>query len=341
MLLTSHPEDEEDVQRKRIISADLPLERWGTAADEVMAGAYRIASVDQSEHVGTEHLLAAIMHLPQCRGAQALASLRFVLTWNKEERPKEAESPPDGLPVVSPQAGLALAGAIWRTGPTQPTGSAEILLGIVDQSAGVGARILLTSGIGARQLESAIRRSPRDPSQPCGCTAASHSLWMLRGSARVGAERWLDARSDFLAADRASTTDSQRALCANNIAWVSLMAGDPALATEALERSRVALGFKPEQISFQGTHAFALLENGSPADAARILEEVIPKHGRPRNRASDLCLLAMCRSRLGDTALAAASIAEAVAADPKCTLLTRARAEVEKAAEGTLSSPRL
>lgn len=337
-LLTSRPDDVQDVARNSIISADLPLERWGTAADEVVGEAFRIASVDGSEQVGTEHLLAAIMRRPECRGAQALASLRFVLTWNKAGSAEDDVAPSDGPPVLSQQAGLALAGAIWRTGATQPSGSAEVLLGIVDQSAGIGARILAASGIGPRQLEPAIRRSPRDDSRPCGCTEASRSLWMLRGSARVGAERWLDARSDFLAAERVSTTDGQRALGANNIAWVSLMSGDPGFAAESLEKSSLAVKFKPDQISFQGTHAFALLENGSPAAAATILEEVIPKHGRPRNRASDLCVLAMCRARLGNAEQAAKAIAEAEAADPKCPLLARAKAQLEGASTASALS---
>ena len=329
-LMTSAPDDDADAQRAAVISADLPLERWGTAADRVMAEAYRIAAVDRSEYVGSEHLLAAIVRTPDCRGAQALTRLRFNLTWNPTSRSSEAELP-EGVAVLSPQGGLALAGALWRTGSSQPTGTAEVLLGLVDQRAGVGAQILLSAGVGTRQLESAIRQSSRDTTEPCGCTQASRALWMLRGSARVGAERWLDARSDFLAALQASTTDGQRALCQNNIAWASLMSGDPAYFAESLERSRAAVAFKPDQISFQGTHAFALLENGLPADAAKILEEVVPKHGRPRNRASDLCVLAICRLRMGEPDQAARHIDEAAAADPKCPLLARARAEAERA----------
>jgi hypothetical protein len=95
------------------------------------------------------------------------------------------------------------------------------------------------------------------------------------------------------------------------------------------------VSFKPDQIAFIGTHAFALLENGSPAEAASTLESIIPKHTRPRSRAYDLCVLAMCRARLGQRDAAEKHMAEAVAADPKCQLLARARAELATTAAAT------
>ncbi len=321
-------QDEEELRRTRVLSADLPLERWGTAADKALAYALKIAVADHSPFVGTQHLIAAVVADAQCRGAHALDRMGFVLATKPEQPDPDSKAPEIAVPTLSPQVGLALAGALWRTGPTYPTGTAELCLGILDQSAGSGAQMLASAGVTVKGFEKALRFTEREASAPAGCTAASRGMWLLRGSARIGAERWLDARADFLAAEQTVTHDEQRAISNNNVAWVLLMTGDASLRAEALERSRLAVSFKPDQVAFMGTHAFALLENGSPAEAAAILESIIPKQTRPRSRASDLCVLAMCRARLGQREAAEKHVAEAAAADPKCQLLTRARAEL-------------
>jgi len=333
-------EDEEDLRRKRVLSADVPLERWGAAADRILASARRIATADRSAFVGTQHLVAAVVHDSQCRGAEALEHVGFVLQW-KGQKQDPAQALLEGQrPVLSPQASLAIAGALWRTGSTYPTGTAEICLGILDQSAGAGAQILNSGGVSVKAFEKALRFTPRESSEPAGCTESSLDMWMLRGSARVGEERWSEARADFVSAERFAKREDQRAICSNNIAWVSLMSGDAALRADALQRAQVAVSLKPDQIAFQGTHAFAVLENGSPAEAAASIESFLPKQTRPRSRASDLCVLAMCRARLGQPDEAARCIAEAVQADPKCLLLGRARAELEQAGAAlSLSSP--
>lgn len=330
-LVAALPKDDAETLRAQVISADLPVERWGTAADAALARAIQIAVAGRSPAIGTEDLVAALAGLPESRGGLALERLRFVLQWNRDGRDAVAESNPDTVPALSVQAAMALAGALWRTGASSFTGTAEMLLGIVDQGAGLGAQLLRSAGISPGSVEKALRYTPREASQPAGCTSVSRGLWMLRGSARVGAERWLDARADFLAAEAVATTNFQRALCHNNIAWVSLMTGDPSLFAEALDHSRAALAVKPDQVAFIGTHAFSLLENGSPAEGATLVESILPKQMRPRDRASELSVLAMCRARLGQPDLATTHIAEAAAADPKCPLLPRARADLEKA----------
>ena len=323
-------EDEEDIRRKRVLSPDVPLERWGTAADRILSSALRIAAADRSPVVGTQHLIAAVVRDSQCRGAQALERLGFVLEW-KGEKPDPAEELREGeRPVLSPQASLAIAGALWRTGPTYPAGTAEICLGILDQGAGTGAQVLNSGGVSVKAFENALRFTSRESSDPAGCTESSLDMWMLRGSARVGAERWFEARADFVSAESLTKREVQRAICNNNIAWVLLMAGDPNLRSEALERAKVALAIKPEQDAFISTHAYALLETGSAAEAAAILESLIPRHTRPRSRANDLCVLAMCRARLGQPDVAAEHLADAADADPKCALLARATAELDK-----------
>src|SRR5260370_807689 len=120
-------------------------------------------------------------------------------------------------------------------------------------------------------------------------------------------------------------------LCRNNAAWASLMSGEATLHAPALELSRAALAIQPDRPAFIGTYAFALLENGSPSEAAALLEPVAAKHTRPRDRASDLCLLAICQARLQQQDAAARNLQAAREADPKCTLLGRAEAEVARA----------
>lgn len=319
--------DEEEGRTARVMSADLPLERWGTAADQALAQAFRVAVADSSPLIGTQHLVAALVADPQCRAAQALARTGFVLEW-KPGVSEHVEKPSVVTPLLSRETELALAGAIWRTGATFPTGTAELCLGIVDQNAGEGAQLLVYAGATVHAIESALRFTPREPSYPAGCTPASRGMWLRRAAARMEAGRWLDARADFAEAERAAVDDNQRAVCRNNIAWASLMSGDPTLRAESLELARFAVSVKPDQPSFIGTYAFALLENGSPAEAASMLESSLPKVTIPRSRAYNLCELAMCYARLSQRDAAEKNLAAAAEADPNCPLLALARAQL-------------
>ena len=326
-------EEEEDLRRQKVISADLPLERWGSAADKLLSYAFKVALADGSPFVGTNHLLAAIVANQECRAAHALARLGFMLVW-KDVKADAADAPiatADRTLALSPQTGLALAGGLLRTGPNFPAGTAEVCLGILDQKAGAAAEILLAAGISADAFIKALRYTPREWSEPCGCSQASVGLWVLRASARMGAGRWLDARADFLLAEAAASTDLQRAVFANNVAWASLMSGDPAFHTESLQKTRAATAAEPDNVAIRGTHAFALLVNGLPADAAAILDADMASVTRPRDRASNLCLLAMCRARLGRGAEARELLSAAAEADAKSPLLPRAQSALDSA----------
>jgi peptidase M50-like protein/ClpA/ClpB-like protein len=337
-LATTPTAEQADTGGAGPISPDLPLERWGTAADKVLAFAHKVAAADGAVLVGTQHLVAALVADPQSRSARALSRAGFLLV-----RHDRTELDPDRktivVPMLSPQAAAAVAGALWRTGPTYPTGTGELCLGIIDNDAGIGGSLLASAGVTVGAMTTALRLEPRESSEPAGCTAASLRMWELRGSARIGAGRWMDSRADFLAALGAATNDAQRAIDSNNVAWASLMSGDPALRAEALELSRTAFTFKPDMQAFIGTHAFALLENGSPAEAAALIEPIAAKTPRPRDRASQLCVLAMCRARLHEPEAAVKNLDAAREADPKCSLLARAQAEVEQATAGSPASP--
>jgi len=306
----------------RVITPDMPLERWGTAADNVLSLAYRIAAADHLQMVGTQHIVAALVADPQSRSARVLARLGFVLV-RRDERPWQAVDPKAEASLLSPQAMTAIAGGLQRSSPSVPCGSIELCLGILDQGAGIGAQVLASGGVTIAGIEKTLRLVPRDQNDPAGCTAASWSMWQIRASARMGAGRWVEARDDFLVSERAVTTDEQRALCRNNAAWASLMSGDATLHAPALELSRAALSIQPDRPAFIGTYAFALLENGSPAEAAALLEPVAAKHPRPRDRASDLCLLAICQARLDQPEAAAKNLQAAREADPEAPSWTR------------------
>ena len=331
--LAAIPTDTKDGARgPGVINPDMPLESWGTAADKPLALAYRIAAADGSQMVGTQHIVAALNADPESRSARVLARLGFVLVRRQGKSALGVDEKPDEAgPLLSPQAVTAVAGALQRTGPSFPCGSIELCLGILDQGAGIGAQILAQAGITAASIEKALRLVPRDGSEPAGCTPASWPMWQVRASARMGAGRWVEARDDFLVAERAVSTAEQRALCRNNAAWASLMSGDSTLHAQALELSRAALAIQPNRPAFIGTYAFALLENGSPAEAAALLEPVAAKHPRPRDRASDLCLLAVCQARLQQRDAAAKNLQAAREADPRCALLGRAEVEVARA----------
>jgi Zn-dependent protease len=337
--LASVPVEDEETRRwERVISPDLPLERWGTAADGALAYAFRVAEADHSAAIGTQHIVAALVGNSECRAAQALARVGFVLTWSPQQSDNETQPETQGPPLLSPQAALAIAGAFWRTGPNYPAGTAELCLGIADQAAGMGAQILSSAGVTVGSLEKALRFTQRESSEPAGCTPAARTMWDLRAGARMAAGRWLEAHSDFLESLRAAKTEHQRAMSLNNVAWTALMSGDPSLRAEALDQSRAALTLQPDQPSFVGTHAFALLENGSPAEAVALLEPTARTHPRPQDRALDICLLAISRARLDQTEAAVKDLAAAREADPKCALLSRAELEIEKVSAAPVSA---
>ena len=325
-LAQARAEPAQGFQPEGSLLPDLPLERWGSAADRALEMAFRIATADRAEETGTQHVLAALAHDLHSRAGRALWQLGFALTRNGKLVARR--DPPSAPPPLSPQAQTALAGALLRTGPTYPTGTGELCLGVADQGRGMGGLLFVQADVTSDALVAALRSLPREQSDPVGYTASIRKMWELRAGARLGAGRFADSLADFRVLEQHATTDEMLAISRNNIAYTALLTGDPALRAEALEKSKAALAFRPDQRSFRGTHAFALLENGSIAEAAEILQDVAIDHPRPRDRALDLCLLAVCRARLGDVDAAKRHVAAAEEADPRCMLLDRARAEL-------------
>lgn len=322
-LVLQATENPEDLLHDKVLSADLPLERWGTAADRILAYAFSEAEREGAEAVGTHHLLAALVADPNTRAARALARIGFGL--KADPRPRTEPAVPFKR-ILTPQTALAIGGALWRTGPNSCSGTGELLLGLVDHPAGLAAQLLHSAGVNQRSVWKALGYTAAEPSQPAGCTPFSRQMWSLRASARLGAARWLEARADFQQALQAADTDLLKAMSRNNVAWASLMANDPALKAEALELATAAYNFNKEQRAYIGTYAHALVANGDPTRAKELLEQVLPKQTRPRDRALNLCLLAMCQAQLGHPDEARMSIEKAAALNPDCQLLERAKA---------------
>jgi hypothetical protein len=308
------------------VLADLPLERWGSAADRVLALAQRISAVDRSVDTGTQHLIAAMVAERQCRAAEALGSVGFVL--HRNDRAVSPGEPAAKAGPLTPEAQTAIAAALLRTGPAYACGTGELLLGVADQPRSMSAALFTSCDISGSALQAAVVSAPREQSEPTGVTPAIRQMWEVRARARVGAERYLDAREDYLVLMKSAPSEQSLAVQQNNVAWASLLSGDRSLFADAVERSRAAVAVMKDQPSIQGTYALALLEAGELTQAVEIVESVIPRQPRPRDRANALCMLAMCRARLGDGDAAKAHVAAAEQTDPRCALLARARAEV-------------
>jgi tetratricopeptide (TPR) repeat protein len=309
----------------RSVLPDLPLERWGTMAGALLDLAFTIAQTDNSGEVATQHLVAALVARPTCRAGLALQRLGFELhRYDRAVPPAQPSHPPS----LTPEAQSAIASALLRTGATHACGTGELLLGLADGARSMAAALFQQADVDATAILGAVAGIPRETSEPAPYSPAMRRMWELRAGARLGAGRYEDSRADYLVLERHAPTEEVRAVNQNNIAWVSLMSGDPSLRADALERSRAAVAAKPDQPSFQGTYAFALMEDGRSGEAAELLERVIALQTRPRDRALELCLLGMCRARLGDPQAARRHLAEAEAIDPRCALMGRTRAEV-------------
>ena len=319
------PRDQRPAQATAL--PDLPLERWGSAADAALALAFQVAIADRADETATQHVVAAIAAQRGCRAALALDRAGFVLHRNDRAVPQTAA--PATAPPLTPEAQTAIASALMRTGPDHATGTGELLVGLADGERTMAAALFQQADLEPPAILAAIVGVPREASLATGYTAAMRRLWELRAGARLAACRYAASRADYLVLEQNAPTEHVRAINQNNIAWVSLLSGDVDLRGDALERSAAAVAALPDQPSLLGTHAFALLENGRAAEAAAILEGVVARQPRPRDRALELCLLAMCRTRLGDADAGRAHLAAAEAIDPECALLARARAEIE------------
>jgi tetratricopeptide (TPR) repeat protein len=208
--------------------------------------------------------------------------------------------------------------------------------GVLATKSGVGAAVLGEADITLEGFVEALE--PVHQEALVGCTRASFVVWAQRAGARLRPKRFADAYADYVLMAPVAPDPHLRAVALNNAAWAALILGNPELRLDALDRAQEAVQIEPDQTAFLGTLAFALLENGKPAESLAALDGFDDSKTRPDGQASHLCQRAMAEARLGDMAAAARHVREAEALDPENELLDRARAEA--GAAGTLATSR-
>jgi ATP-dependent Clp protease ATP-binding subunit ClpC len=139
-----------------------------TATDALVAVAEREARTLRHDHVGTEHLLLAVLAQAGEVGARALGALGLTLADARAQVMRivglpEGPSPPT-LPLTPP-ARDALAGALREAielGRTSP-GAEHVLLALLRERDGVAVRVLLGAGVDPRRLRAEVRSLAAEP----------------------------------------------------------------------------------------------------------------------------------------------------------------------------------
>lgn len=120
-----------------------------------------------------------------------------------------------------------------------------------------------------------------------------------------------------------------RGIRLNNLAWCDLMLQDPSLVTEALDASAGAIDLLPEHPAVRGTRAFALIVGGRPGEGIDLGHAAYAKTKEAGPRALQACVLAIGYARDWRFRQAERWIDVAGRIDLGCSLLVRARAELE------------
>ena len=146
------------------MGADPPTE----ATDALVATAEREARTLRHDHVGTEHLLLAVLSQPGEVGARALGALGLTLADARAQVMRIVGLPggpsPPALPQTPP-ARDALAGALREAielGRTTP-GPEHVLLALLRERDGVAVRVLLGAGVDPRRLREEVRSLAGEP----------------------------------------------------------------------------------------------------------------------------------------------------------------------------------
>ena len=121
-----------------------------------------------------------------------------------------------------------------------------------------------------------------------------------------------------------------RSVRLNNIAYVDVLIGDPALLPEADAYSQEAYEATPWTPSIVGTRGTVLVELGQFEVGIKLLKESF-EHGRtPRSKADNACHLAIAYFRMGDRVQADNYLKLARQLDSQCRLIERAESEFRK-----------
>ena len=127
------------------------FERFTEPARRVLALAQEEARLLNHNFIGTEHILLGLLHQPQSRAGRALTALNINL-YNARAKVEETVGPADtattGSPPFTPRAKKVLELALREALQLGHNyiGPEHLLLGLLREGEGVGARVLVNLG---------------------------------------------------------------------------------------------------------------------------------------------------------------------------------------------------
>lgn len=124
-----------------------------------------------------------------------------------------------------------------------------------------------------------------------------------------------------------------RHLLLNNIAYVDALSNRPELLPEADAYSRQACAAMPWTPAFIGTRGTVLVAMGQYEEGLRLLKEAFDKAPNAAHKSENACHIAMAHARSGHPQEAAKYRDIARQLDPRCVLLPRVEAELERLPE--------
>lgn len=304
--------------------ADLQLEKVSETAELALRTATAEALASRSETVTGEHVFLGLLAQPDCDGAQFLQ--RLGLTDSALRRRLSLGPAPEGtVPYLSRSIDIAFRSTLQ---PDQKgTSIGSLALARVVLKAGSRASELLTVPSIETALELIDGSAMVWRAEPLlnGYCPELRLLWSDRSVARIRTGRYAEARSDLMLLLTNAMTSQQRAISANNLAWVDLLVGDDDGKAEALHLAQEATAAWPESSALRNTLGWALIENGRDRDGVEILEPQETREADAHDAAELTAALAIGKWRLGRKGPARALLEQAARLDPNCAVLPRAR----------------
>lgn len=119
-----------------------------------------------------------------------------------------------------------------------------------------------------------------------------------------------------------------RYILLNNVAYLNILMGDPALLPEADGYSAEALKHLPWVPPVIGTRGAVLIELGQVGEGVSLLKKSMSLHPDKQGKALNACHIALGEFRRGETIEAHKYLVTAQTLDPGCMLLPRVKAEL-------------
>lgn len=139
----------------------IPLEKFSAQGKKVLAFAHEEAHAFRHQYIGTEHLLLGVLRSTESQAAGVLTSLGIMLEMVRlavEKIIGYGEEVFEGKPQLVPRAVSVLSLSVseaWSLKQEQ-VGPEAILLGLLREGGGVGARIISTFGIETEKIRTLL-----------------------------------------------------------------------------------------------------------------------------------------------------------------------------------------